>query len=70
MQAKADARSTTGLVLKDLLAGTAGVAAMTVGEKLEQAVTGRPNSTVPARTLARLLDRPERNRLAMNWIMH
>lgn len=29
---------------------------MTVAEKLEQQLTGRPNSYVPARTLARLLD--------------
>jgi hypothetical protein len=29
------------------LAGLAGVAAMTVAEKLEQALTGRPNSYVP-----------------------
>jgi hypothetical protein len=32
------------------LAGLAGVAAMTVAEKLEQALTGRPNSYVPGRT--------------------
>ena len=33
------------------VAGLAGVAAMTAPEKLEQMVTGRPNSYVPARAL-------------------
>ncbi|MFC0388750.1 hypothetical protein [Muricoccus vinaceus] len=64
---------TAGLVLQGLLAGLAGVAAMTVAEKLEQAVTGRPNSFVPAHTLERLLGaphRPDRERLLMNWAMH
>jgi hypothetical protein len=37
--------------------GLGGVAAMTAGEKLEQAVTGRANSYVPARTLLTLLGR-------------
>ncbi|EHR60975.1 hypothetical protein [Saccharomonospora cyanea] len=36
-------------------AGAVGVAAMTLAEKLEQRVTGRPDSYVPARTLERLL---------------
>jgi hypothetical protein len=36
------------------LAGAAGVAAMTLGEKLEQAVTGRPDSEVPGRSVLRL----------------
>ncbi len=36
-------------------AGLVGVAAMTVGEKVEQALTGRPNSYVPARALRGLL---------------
>lgn len=39
------------------LAGLAGVAAMTLLEQVEQAVTGRPNSYVPARTLLTLLGR-------------
>jgi hypothetical protein len=43
-----------------LLAGTAGGAVMTLGEKLEQAVTGRPDSHVPARVLQRLTGLPER----------
>ncbi|CAA9317044.1 MAG: hypothetical protein AVDCRST_MAG61-2098 [uncultured Friedmanniella sp.] len=39
------------------LAGLAGVAAMTAGEKVEQALTHRPNSYVPARALRTLLGR-------------
>ena len=39
-------------------AGLVGVAAMTAGEKLEQALTRRPNSYVPARALLTLLGRP------------
>jgi hypothetical protein len=56
-----------------LLAGAAGVAAMTLAEKVEQAITGRPNSYVPAHTLERLLGlpaRPDRERLGLNWAMH
>ncbi|MCF2435535.1 hypothetical protein LV779_17005 [Streptomyces thinghirensis] len=36
------------------LTGTTGVLAMTLGEKAEQRLTGRPDSHVPARTLERL----------------
>ncbi|WP_437042009.1 hypothetical protein [Streptomyces sp. enrichment culture] len=43
-----------------LLAGTAGVLVMTLGEKAEQRLTGRPDSYVPARTLERLIGAPER----------
>ena len=39
------------------LAGLAGVAVMTVGEKVEQRLTGRPNSYVPGRALLGLLGR-------------
>ena len=39
-------------------AGLVGVAVMTAGEKLEQAVTGRPSSYVPARALRGLLGLP------------
>lgn len=57
-----------------LLAGLGGVAAMTLGEKMEQSITGRPNSYVPARTLARLLGRKHSESsegdLALNWAMH
>lgn len=37
-------------VLAGLAAGAAGVAAMTIAEKLEQRLTQRPNSFVPAHT--------------------
>jgi hypothetical protein len=62
-----------GMLVSGLLAGVAGVAAMTLAEKLEQAVTGRPNSYVPAHTLERLLGlpaRPDEERLGLNWTMH
>ncbi|MDO9706777.1 hypothetical protein [Paracraurococcus lichenis] len=68
-----DRLSVDGLLAEGLLAGLAGVAAMTLAEKLEQAVTGRPNSYVPAHTLERLLGlprRPDRERLGLNWAMH
>ena len=56
-----------------LLAGAAGVAAMTLAEKAEQAVTKRPNSYVPGRTLLTLLGRsppPGSQPLLPNWTMH
>jgi hypothetical protein len=61
------------VLIRGLLAGAAGVAAMTLAEKLEQAFTKRPNSYVPAHTLERLLglpQRPDDERLLMNWTMH
>lgn len=63
----------THVVLRGLLAGAAGVAATTAGEKLEQAITRRPNSCVPAHTLERLAglpEQPDEERLALNWAMH
>ena len=60
-------------VLGGLVAGLAGVAAMTAAEKLEQAVTRRPNSYVPAHTLERLLrlpHKPDSERRGLNWAMH
>lgn len=56
-----------------LVAGAVGVAAMTVAAKVEQAVTGRPDSFVPAHTLERLLGRPtlpDEQRRGFNWAMH
>ncbi|WP_199255606.1 hypothetical protein [Mycolicibacterium mengxianglii] len=56
-----------------LVAGTAGVVVMTLAEKIEQRFTGRPNSYVPAQTLARLTRMPEqptRHPLVLNWVMH
>lgn len=55
------------------LAGLAGTAVMTAGEKLEQRVTGRPDSRVPACTLGRLLglaDPAERTLPLLNVAMH
>ncbi len=59
--------------VKGLAAGFAGVAVMTAGEKLEQALTRRPNSFVPAHTLERVLglaEKPDEKRLWLNWTMH
>ncbi|MEJ7679476.1 MAG: hypothetical protein WKG06_16770 [Segetibacter sp.] len=57
--------------LQGLLAGTAGVAAMTLAEKLEQLITKRPNSYVPAHTLERLLGLPaKQDNDLTNWAMH
>jgi hypothetical protein len=64
--------SAGGVLFRGLLAGAAGVAAMTIAEKIEQSLTGRPNSFVPAHTLQRLLGRsqPDRDDMMMNWAMH
>jgi hypothetical protein len=56
-----------------VVAGAVGAAVMTVGEKLEQRLTGRPSSFVPARTLGRLTGVPDRTAegsTALNWTMH
>jgi hypothetical protein len=56
-----------------LLAGTAGGLVMTAGEKIEQAVTGRPDSHVPGRVLERLTgmrEQPGEQALPVNWAMH
>ena len=58
---------------RGLLAGLAGVAVMTGLEKVEQLLTGRPSSFVPAHTLERLLRlprKPDQERLWLNWAMH
>jgi hypothetical protein len=55
------------------LAGLAGVAVMTAGEKAEQALTSRPDSYVPARALLTLLGRRPRDAdrpLGWNLAMH
>ncbi len=60
-------------VAKGALAGLAGVAVMTAGEKLEQRLTGRPNSFMPAHTLERLLrmpQKPDSDRTVLNVVMH
>ena len=53
-------------------AGLAGVGAMTLTEKIEQRFTHRPDSYVPARTLARLLrlPRPDEDDWTRNMVMH
>ena len=64
---------TGSAAVRGLLAGLAGVAAMTAAEKLEQMITDRPNSYVPAHTLERLLRlpaEPDDERLGLNWAMH
>ena len=46
---------------------------MTVGEKIEQFFTSRPNSYVPGHTLERLLSfptRPDEERFGLNMAMH
>ena len=64
--------SLTDAAIKGAVAGLAGAAVMTAGEKLEQRFTRRPNSYVPGRTLANLLglSRPDEDRLARNMTMH
>jgi hypothetical protein len=60
-------------VVNGLMSGVIGVAAMTAAEKVEQLITHRPNSYVPAHTLerlARLPHRPDEERLWLNWAMH
>ena len=53
-------------------AGLIGGAAMAAGTKVEQAATGRPNSYVPARTVAHLLglSDPDSDRWTRNMLMH
>ena len=46
-----------GAAARGAVAGLAGAAVMTAVEKLEQAVTGRPDSYVPARALLTLVGR-------------
>jgi hypothetical protein len=58
---------------KGMVAGAGGVAAMTLCEKVEQRLTGRPNSYMPAHTLERLLgmpQRPDSERRKLNLAMH
>jgi hypothetical protein len=60
-------------VLRGALGGLAGVATMTLAEKVEQLFTHRPNSYVPAKTLSALMGRDpaayDHDR-AFNWAMH
>lgn len=60
------------IVARGAAAGAAGTVAMTLGEWVEQRYTRRPDSYVPARTLARLLHLrdPDADRPGRNWAMH
>jgi hypothetical protein len=55
-------------VWQGLIAGLTGTAVMTAAEKLEQRLTGRPDSHVPARVLARLTGLPERPGRQPTWL--
>jgi hypothetical protein len=58
---------------KGMLAGAGGVAVMTLGERLEQRLTRRPSSYMPAHTFERLFglrQRRDDERHAMNLAMH
>ena len=59
-------------ILRGAGAGLAGPSVTIAAEKVEQALTGRPSSFVPGRTLAHLLRLPEPDcdSLARNWAMH
>jgi hypothetical protein len=62
-----------GAAGRGVVAGLVGVAAMTAGEKVEQALTRRPDSYVPARTLLTLLGRHPHDRdqpFVANHAMH
>jgi hypothetical protein len=64
---------TTEAALWEIVAGTAGVAAKALAEKVEQRLPHSPNSYMPAHTLERLLrlpHRPDEQRLGLNWTMH
>jgi hypothetical protein len=58
--------------VRGALAGLAGAGAMTAASKLEQLATKRPDSYVPARTLAHLLRLPhaDSDRWLRNMAMH
>ena len=56
-----------------MVAGLAGTTAMTVSEKLEQALTGRPSSFIPGHAVERMLalpTKPDKERRWMNWAAH
>ncbi|MGI4803606.1 MAG: hypothetical protein ACRYFL_02475 [Janthinobacterium lividum] len=57
--------------LQGIIAGLAGVAAMTLAEKLEQVFTKRPNSYMPAHTLEKLTGlQAKGDNDFLNWTMH
>jgi hypothetical protein len=69
--------ATTGetgrMLAMGLLAGAVGGIAMTIFQKIEQSVTGRPDSYVPGHTLERMLgqeEKPDEERVGHNHAMH
>jgi hypothetical protein len=58
--------------LRGAASGVLGAAAMAAASKVEQLATGRPDSYVPARTLAHMLrlPDPDRDRWVRNMAMH
>lgn len=70
---RAGARGWCRALGQGMAAGLAGAVVMTLGEKAEQCLTGRPSSYVPARTLERVLGWRESTgalALARNLAMH
>jgi hypothetical protein len=56
-----------------MIAGLAGTVAMTLSEKIEQALTGRPNSFIPAHAMERVLGlptKPDKDRRVLAWVAH
>jgi hypothetical protein len=59
-------------ILSGAIAGATATAIMVAGEKLEQSLTGRPNSVVPAHSLERLIglrELPDSERATRNFAM-
>lgn len=66
-------RTLLAAAARGAFSGLAGVAVMTAGEKVEEVLTRRPNSYVPARTLLTLLGHRPGNLekpLVWNHVMH
>jgi hypothetical protein len=62
------ARALAAAAARGAAAGLVGVAVMTAGEKVEQGLTHRPGSYVPARTLLTLLGRrPDDDERPVGW---
>ena len=56
-----------------MVAGLAGTVAMTVSEKIEQVITKRPDSYIPAHAMERILGlptKPDEERRWMSWLAH
>lgn len=73
MTATTRARTIGSAAGRGVVAGLAGAACMTLGEKLEQRLTGRPNSYVPGRgmmTAVGLAPSEQMKPLVSNHVMH